>query len=122
MLPAKGFFWLATKHDIMGVYSQAGNCVGAEPHRPWYAALEKNQWPEDQPSLDSLASLWIEPYGDRMQEIVFIGIGMEREEIESSLNAALLTDEEYGIGPDGWQTFGDPLGAWEAEELEAELT
>lgn len=114
VLRAKGFFWLATKHDIIGVYSQAGNCVNTEPQRYWYAAVDKSQWPEDPESLRALANLWLEPYGDRMQELVFIGIEMEREEIERSLNACLLTDEEFALGPEGWKEFTDPFGAWEA--------
>lgn len=114
VLRAKGFFWLATKHDIIGVYSQAGNCVNTEPQRYWYAAVDKSQWPEDPESLRALANLWLEPYGDRMQELVFIGIEMEREEIERSLHACLLTDEEFALGPEGWKGFTDPFGAWEA--------
>jgi G3E family GTPase len=112
VLRAKGFFWLATKHDIIGVYSQAGNCVNTEPQRLWYAALPKDQWPEDEASLNALANLWLEPYGDRMQELVFIGVEMEREEIEASLNACLLTDEEMALGPAGWAQWSDPFGEW----------
>ncbi len=113
VLRAKGFFWLATKHDIIGVYSQAGNCVNTEPQRYWYAALPKEQWPEDEASLNALAGLWLEPYGDRMQELVFIGIDMEREEIEGVLNGCLLTDEEMALGPEGWRQWEDPFGEWE---------
>jgi G3E family GTPase len=112
VLRAKGFFWLATKHDIIGVYSQAGNCVNTEPQRLWYAALPKDQWPEDEASLNALANLWLEPYGDRMQELVFIGVEMERGEIEASLNACLLTDEEMALGPAGWAQWSDPFGEW----------
>ena len=114
VLRAKGFFWLATKHDIIGVYSQAGNCVNTEPQRLWYAALPKEEWPEDEASLSALASIWVEPYGDRMQEIVFIGIDLGREEIEASLNSCLLTDQELALGPAIWHTLPDPFGAWEA--------
>lgn len=113
VLRAKGFFWLATKHDIIGVYSQAGNCVNTEPQRYWYAALPKEQWPEDEASLNALAGLWLEPYGDRMQELVFIGIDMGREEIEGVLNRCLLTDEEMALGPEGWRQWEDPFGEWE---------
>jgi G3E family GTPase len=116
VLRAKGFFWLATKHDIIGVYSQAGNCVNTEPQRLWYAALPKDQWPEDEASLSALASIWHEPYGDRMQEIVFIGIDVERDTIEASLNTCLLTDEEMAVGPKGWAQWEDPFGAWQAPE------
>jgi G3E family GTPase len=115
VLRAKGFFWLATKHDIIGVYSQAGNCVNTEPQRYWYAAVDRSQWPEDEASLKALEQLWLEPYGDRMQEIVFIGIEMNRAEIEARLNEALLTDAEMLLGPAGWSEYEDPFGEWERE-------
>jgi len=120
VLRAKGFFWLATKHDIIGTYSQAGNCVNTEPQRFWYAALPRDQWPEDEQSLNALASLWHEPYGDRMQELVFIGIDLGREEIETALNACLLTDEELALGPATWAQWPDPFGVWQAPVNEEE--
>lgn len=113
VLRAKGFFWLASKHNIIGVYSQAGNCVSTEPQRYWYAAIDRDQWPQDPASLAALENLWVEPYGDRMQELVFIGIDMDRPSIEERLNACLLTDEEYALGPKRWEEFEDPFGAWE---------
>lgn len=118
VLRAKGFFWLATKHDIIGVYSQAGNCVNTEPQRYWFAAVDRSQWPEDEASLKALEQLWQEPYGDRMQEMVFIGIDMNRADIEARLNDCLLTDEEMQLGPEGWTAFEDPFGEWEREAEE----
>jgi len=118
VLRAKGFFWIATKHDIIGVYSQAGNCVNTEPQRYWFAAVDRSQWPEDEASLKALEQLWQEPYGDRMQEMVFIGIDMNRADIEARLNDCLLTDEEMQLGPEGWTAFEDPFGEWEREAEE----
>ncbi|MBZ2185212.1 MAG: GTP-binding protein [Bryobacter sp.] len=112
VLRAKGFFWLATKHDLIGVYSQAGNCVNTEPQRPWYAALPQEQWPEDEASREAIERLWVEPYGDRMQELVFIGIDLKREEIEERLNGCLLTEEEMALGEAGWRQWEDPFGEW----------
>lgn len=116
VLRAKGFMWLATKHDLIGVYSQAGNCVTLEPERPWYAALPKHNWPDDEASLRAIANLWQEPFGDRMQEVVFIGVDMDREAIESRLNACLLTAEEMAMPVEGWDAlFDDPFGPWTAD-------
>jgi G3E family GTPase len=114
VLRAKGFFWLASKHNIIGVYSQAGNCVNTEPQRYWYAAIDRAEWPDDPAIRQSIEGLWQHPYGDRMQELVFIGIEMDREAIEDALNACLLTDEEYAAGPDAWRAYSDPFGDWEA--------
>lgn len=121
VLRAKGFVWLATKHNLIGVYSQAGNCVSLEPARPWYAALEKDQWPEDEVSLRTIHSLWQEPFGDRMQEMVFIGQNLDRTRIESALNDCLLTVDEMTIPIEAWSAaFDDPFGSWELEVMEEE--
>lgn len=117
VLRAKGFVWIATKHDIMGAYAQAGNCVSTEPAHAWLAATPRDQWPDDQESLRYIDSKWQEPFGDRMQEIVFIGAGMDRQSIEQSLGAALLTDQEMALGPEGWKCFDDPFAEWEEAEV-----
>jgi G3E family GTPase len=116
VLRAKGFCWIATKHDVMGALSQAGNCLSLEPQANWYAALPKEQWPEDEDGLDAIRQGWIEPYGDRMQEIVFIGASMDRTAIEHALSTCLLTDAEMARGPKGWARFRDPFGVWRIDE------
>ena len=121
VLRAKGFVWLATKHNVIGMYSQAGNCVTTEPERYWFAALDPSEWPEDEESRKAIAQLWVEPYGDRMQELVFIGQGMDRAGIEAALEACLLTDEKMALGPNGWAGMPDPFGDWEVVEDEEEL-
>jgi G3E family GTPase len=85
VLRAKGFYWLASKHSIAGVYSQAGNCVATEPQ-----------------------AYWTEEFPPR-QELVFIGIDMDRAGIEEMLNACLLTDAEMAGGPEEWETMPDPF-------------
>lgn len=122
VLRAKGFVWIATKHDIMGSYAQAGNCVGTEPSHSWLAATPRDQWPEDEESLQYIGSIWREPYGDRMQEMVFIGVGLDHQGIEQSLNAALLTDGEMTLGPEGWKSFDDPFAEWEEADTATPVT
>ncbi|BDC50799.1 GTP-binding protein [Bryobacterales bacterium F-183] len=121
----KGFCWIASKHDIMAAYSQAGNCLSIEPQANWYAALPEEQWPTDDPEmLDAIRQGWVEPYGDRMQELVFIGIEMDRKSIEDSLEQCLLSDAEMAAGPEVWATYEDPFGKWmvETEALAAPVS
>ncbi len=113
VLRAKGMMWIASKHDLAGHYAQAGNCVGVEPVRRWYAASPREEWPEDEATLEALAKDWHPEYGDRMQEIVFIGIGMDQAAIELALNDSLLTDSELEQGPSVWVAYPDPFGSWE---------
>ncbi len=119
VLRAKGFVWLATKHNIIGAFSQAGNCVTTEPERYWFAAMPESEWPDDEESRAAIRSLWAEPFGDRMQEIVFIGAGMDRAGIERSLDECLLTEAEMALGEAGWAEFTDPFGEWAEEDDDA---
>ena len=116
VLRAKGMMWLASKNDIIGVYSQAGNCVGVEPLRRWYAASPKEAWPEDEATLNALGKGWHPEFGDRLQEVVFIGAGMDQSAIEAALNRCLLSDQEMVDGPAAWAAYRDPFGPWVEEE------
>ncbi|MBL8209667.1 MAG: GTP-binding protein [Bryobacterales bacterium] len=120
ILRAKGFCWIASKHDVMGAISQAGNCLTVEPHANWYAALAAEQWPEEEDQRKAIEACWQEPYGDRMQEIVFIGIGMDPDEITASLDGCLLSDVEMRRGPAGWRRMADPFGVWRIDEVAGE--
>ena len=42
-------------------------------------------------------------HGDRRQEIVFIGHGMKRDNIQELFDKCLLTDEEMLLGPEKWK-------------------
>lgn len=116
VLRAKGMVWLASAHDIIGTYSQAGNCIGIEPATYWYAARPRDSWPDDPAALAYIEANWREPWGDRMQELVFIGVDLPRREIEDSLEACLLTDEEMAEGPAKWRAYANPWGTWVLDE------
>lgn len=60
---------------------------------------------------------WHPVWGDRCQELVWIGIGMDEAGIRAMLDSCLLTDEEMALGPDGWAAeLEDPLPPWESGE------
>ena len=110
---SKGFFWLATRNDLAGAWSQAGLACRTECGGSWWAAVPKNEWPDDEEQCQEIAKLWKEPWGDRRQEIVVIGMSLEREEVTELLDGCLLTDAEMSIGPEGWAaTFEDPFTPW----------
>jgi hypothetical protein len=61
---------------------------------------------------------WIEPYGDRRQEIVFIGSRtMQQTRITNALNGALLTDAELKRGPASWSKFEDPIAVLSDDDV-----
>jgi G3E family GTPase len=121
VLRAKGMVWLANQNDIIGNYSQAGYCIALEPMALWYAAQPREDWPDDPEHLDYLKETWVEPWGDRMQEVVFIGIDLDQATMRADLARCLLTDEEMALGPAAWRHFDNPWGEWIAEEPDAAL-
>ncbi len=58
----------------------------------------------------------MEPIGDRQQELVLIGMGLDEADLRARLAACLLTDDEMRLGPAGWATFNDPFPSWMSEE------
>lgn len=112
---AKGFFWLASRNDIAGLLSQAGPSITLQGAGKWIAALpemERNQILKDEPEL---LDRWDKDYGDRMTELVFIGLGMKQDEIESSLDGCLLTDKEMNSD---WGRLADRLPAFHTNMME----
>jgi hypothetical protein len=51
----------------------------------------------------------VEPWGDRRQEIVFIGMDIEQDRLTTALDDCLLNDEEMAAGPDVWTKYEDAL-------------
>ncbi|KAF8065844.1 yciC [Scenedesmus sp. PABB004] len=116
VLRSKGFFWLATRHDVMGLWQSAGGAWQGEPSALWNAAAGGDAAaPESAPG-----GAWHPAWGDRCQELVWIGIGMDEPGLRAMLDGCLLTDDEMALGPDGWAAFDDPLPPWELGEEELE--
>jgi G3E family GTPase len=111
---AKGILWLATRNEMAVNFSQAGPSIQIGPGGYWIAALseeEQNIYKEEDPEW---AAEWDPVWGDRITELVLIGVEMNQAEITEQLDACLLTEEEmWG----DWQVFADPLPHWESEEI-----
>ena len=108
VLRAKGFLWLASRHDDLILFSIAGKTLTFEPQAHWLAAESQDE-ENDGETREYIEKVWEPPYGDRRQEIVFIGMRMNREAIEASLDAALLSENEMASGPDIWGELNDPF-------------
>ena len=108
IIRSKGFFWVATNPFIVGLWSQAGRTSLIEASGHWLASMDVSDWEVDEDELETVKMTWHKEYGDRIQEIVFIGqklLNTElRFEIEKSLNLALLTESELLLGKDYWLT------------------
>ena len=123
VIRSKGFFWLATRMDWAGSWSQAGAACRTEAGGFWWAAVPKNQWPDDDEQCREIVRLWKKPWGDRRQELVVIGLELDVEQLTNRLDACLLTDAEMRLGVDTWKNFPDPFFPWtRAEEASLEET
>ncbi len=115
VLRSKGFFWLATRHDVVGEWHQAGGSCRTSPAGTWWATAPREQWPDESEARQQIETSWLEPFGDRRQELVVIGRNLDRAELTARLDACLLSDDEFAGGPASWAHFDDPFGPWVQE-------
>jgi len=117
VIRSKGFLWSATRMDYSIEWSQAGGVCRIEPGAMFYAAMEKERWPQDLLLLRDVKDSWEEPFGDRRQQLVVIGIEMNEEWLRAQLNDCLLSNDEMIKGPEFWKTFVDPFPEWNIKYL-----
>ncbi len=110
---AKGFFWLATRPDLVGEVAQAGPQVKTQGIGKWWVAIPKENWPRQHSWVESMRDRWDKTYGDRTQEIVFIGIDYDESLLRQQLDDCLLTEEELKTGEAAWKQLTDPFPQWQ---------
>jgi G3E family GTPase len=117
---AKGFFWLATRPKYVGEMAMAGAQCKTSPLGFWWATLPQAEWPQDEAHYNRLAKDWHPQWGDRKQELVFIGLRGEMDEaaLRQQLDACLLGAETPAdLAPReayaAWATLPDPFVAWD---------
>lgn len=115
LLRVKGLVWLATRNLLVGGISRTrwqNACGGAGI---WWAALPREEWPEETEALARMQETWREPYGDRRQEMILIGDAAQLAGIIDQLNGCLLDAEEYARPVAEWTKWPDPFPAWDLE-------
>ena len=98
-------------------WSLAGAIGRFEGIGTWFAATPKNRWPDDEEYVKSALSRFEGEYGDRKQELVFIGVDMNQEKIYAKLDQCLLTENELKQGMDNWKSFVDPFPKFKQRRL-----
>lgn len=111
VLRAKGHFWVATRPDWLAEFSLAGALSSIRPMGMWWAAVPPERRPDLPQAVAYLDRHWREPFGDRRQELVFIGAGMDKAAITAALDAALL-EGAADFTPKAWADLDDPFPAW----------
>jgi G3E family GTPase len=108
---AKGFFWLATRPHYVGELSHAGAIVRTQKIGLWWAAVPQERWPTDQGSISAIHERFDPVWGDRRQEMVFIGADpMNEAEIRAELDACLVPETDFR--PERWRDLSDPFLDW----------
>ncbi len=112
LIRSKGYFWLATRPQYAGQWSQAGGIARYGFAGLFWKAVPKKDWPTDEEYLENIKKTWVEPFGDMRQELVFIGQELKKEKIIAALDDCLLKEEEVLKGRSYWDTLEDPFPAW----------
>ena len=113
LIRSKGYFWLASRPDFAGQWSQAGGIARYGFAGMFWKAVPKEDWPTDDESLASIEKQWLEPFGDMRQELVFIGQNLDQRRIIQALDECLLSETEVKLGDRYWQALSDPFPVWE---------
>ena len=117
LIRSKGYYWLATRPEFAGQWSQAGGIARYGFAGMFWKSVPKEHWPTDEQSLATINEHWVEPFGDMRQELVFIGQRLNKEGMTEALDACLLSEEEVLRGKSYWKTLDDPFPGWrEGEE------
>ena len=113
LIRSKGYFWLATRPRFAGQWSQAGGIAHYGFGGMFWMAVPRDNWPKDPDSLSAIDQLWVEPFGDMRQELVFIGQNLDKDSMTAALNNCLLSEEDVLKGKDHWINLPDPFPEWE---------
>ncbi len=111
VIRAKGHFWLATRPQWLGEISQAGSIIRTQALGFWWASVPIERWPDDPFWRKKLRENWNSVYGDRRQEIVFIGTGMDEASIRARLDACLVPGRP-AMDVAEWAKLPDPFPRW----------
>ena len=112
LIRSKGIFWLASRHKYAGQWSQAGGIARYGFAGMFWSSVPVNTWPTDEESINTIREQWEEPFGDKRQELVFIGQSLDEDAMLKALDNCLLSEEELLKGESYWETLDDPFPPW----------
>ncbi|WP_062115417.1 GTP-binding protein [Aureimonas sp. AU40] len=111
LIRAKGHFWLATRPDWVGEFSLAGAVARVSGLGRWWAAVPRERWPDVPEWRELLQRHWTAPWGDRRQELVFIGAGMDEAAIREALDDCLVGPADV-FEASRFGALADPFPRW----------
>ena len=112
LIRSKGYFWLSSRPEFAGQWSQAGGIARYGAAGMFWKAVPKAHWPVDEGHLAAIHEQWEEPFGDMRQELVFIGQNLDQKSMMQALDDCLLSEDELLKGKEYWVTLDDPFPQW----------
>jgi G3E family GTPase len=109
IIRSKGLFWLASRQHQAVNWSQAGGALSAEGAGVWWDSMpyeERISYASFIDNKEVIEERWTKEFGDRKNELVFIGQDMEQESILQQLENCLCTENEIELMKNG-QHVGD---------------
>ena len=113
LIRSKGYFWLGSRLEYAGQWSQAGGIAHYGYGGMFWRAVPQSKWPTDKQTLDYIRSIWEEPFGDMRQELIFIGQKLDKDAMIKALDECLVTPEDLNKGEEFWTNLNDPFPLWE---------
>ncbi|TDU25624.1 G3E family GTPase [Panacagrimonas perspica] len=110
VIRSKGWFWIASRPDLVCQLSQAGSTLSLGAVGLWWASPRAKKAPPEM--MQRLRPVWDTTYGDRRQELVFIGIELDEAALRARLDECLLCPLEIARGVETWRDLPDPFPAW----------
>ncbi len=98
IIRAKGLFWLSSRPNDAINFSQAGGSSRLEKAGVWWASMpyaERIRYNAFHENKDIIENKWHKQWGDRLNELVFIGQDLDKETLLKELTGCLLQENEY---------------------------
>ena len=113
LIRSKGYFWLGSRLEYAGQWSQAGGIARYGFAGMFWRSVPKKDWPTDEESLKTIRENWVEPFGDMRQELVFIGQNLDQEAMIQALDDCLVSEDDMLKGEEFWTSLEDPFPPWQ---------
>jgi len=107
VLRSKGFFWVAADHRVAYEWAQAGGVSNVNPTGMWLAAVPRKLWADD--DEQDTHENWHPRFGDRLQQLVFIGQQMDEPSLRARLDACLLDEKLAAANSKDWKGLSNPF-------------
>jgi len=123
IIRSKGLFWIASRPEQAINWSQAGGSMKAEGAGVWWASMplrERMTFNNFVEFQDIIEERWTANFGDRLNEIVFIGLQMDEKLIRNQLEKCLCKPDEIMDLQDGFFSNKDSFPIPRAQQTSTE--